>query len=152
MHSSRLLIPGGDSFTDEVPAPDTLLVLDCAASSDTNAICSGIGGIQHTADGKTWKKAIDVGGGQSAERLPMTGKGFGVVSHEAVLISELGDEVFEHRKLTGMDVKTYPGRYGAYPSANVWYVSAGTFPSAPPPAQPPAHTPARHPGRRHSAP
>ena len=31
---------GGDTFTAEKPANDTLLVLDCAANSDRSAICS----------------------------------------------------------------------------------------------------------------
>jgi hypothetical protein len=125
---------GGDSFTDETPAPDSLLVLDCAAWSEVEAICSGIASIQHTTDGRTWEKSIDFGGGQSAERLPEAGKGFAVVAGEAVHASHSGSELFEEHKFTGIDTTTYPGRYGAYPSTKVWYVSAGKFATAPPPA------------------
>jgi photosystem II stability/assembly factor-like uncharacterized protein len=125
---------GGDSFTDEKPAPDSLLVLDCAAWSDFDAICSGIDSIQHTTDGHTWEKSIDIGGGQSAERIIGSGKGFAVVSEQAVHASKSGSELFESHKFTGIDTANYPGRYGAYPSAQVWYISAGKFPTAPPPA------------------
>jgi hypothetical protein len=33
-----------------------------------------------------------------------------------------------------LDPQTYPARYASFPSEKVWYVSFGSFPSAPPPA------------------
>lgn len=132
---------GGDSFITENPANDTLLVLDCAASSARSAICSGPLGIEHTLDGKNWQHAIALGGGQSAESFPNNvegGKGFAVTSEREVLLSTgpLAGEIFKPEKITGsgIDIVNFPGRYGAFPSENVWFVSAGKFPSAPPPA------------------
>ena len=108
---------------------------------------SGPFSIEHTTDGKTWQKSIEVGGGQSAESFPNSnlnggkGKGFAVVAAKEVLVSTGGatsGDFFKAVKITGVDTATYPGRYGAYPSENTWFVTAGSFPSAPAPPPAPA--------------
>ena len=120
---------GGESFSPEIPAPGTALILDCEAQTPKSAICSGIGGVMHTTNGLNWTKSIEIGGGQSAEKL---GKGYAVTGGAAVhTTAEAGAFIFQTKKLTGCDTATAPGRYGAFPSANTWYVSAGSFPTSP---------------------
>jgi len=127
---------GGESFSPEIPAPGTALILDCEAQTPKSAICSGIGGVMHTTNGLNWTKSIEIGGGQSAEKL---GKGYAVTGGAAVhTTADAGAFIFQTKKLTGCDTATAPGRYGAFPSANTWYVSAGSFPTAPPSQSPTA--------------
>merc|ERR1712046_505191 len=66
------------------------------------------------------------GGGQSVESFGA--KGYGVVQDNGVAISKDNGLLFSEHKMTGIDTQTYPSRYGAYPSENVWYISMGTWP------------------------
>jgi len=60
-------------------------------------------------------------------------KGYAVATGTAVLISQDLGVTFKTHKYNNVDTTTFPGRYGAYPSATTWYVSMGAWPQAPPP-------------------
>jgi photosystem II stability/assembly factor-like uncharacterized protein len=121
---------GGASFTKLDPANDTLLLLDATAQSAQHAVASSPLRAQFTVDGNSWRHSLEIGGGQSVEKL---GSGYAIVEGTAVLTSKDLGLTFATHKFNNVDSKQFPGRYGAYPSETTWYVTAGSWPQAPPP-------------------
>ena len=81
---------------------------------------------RYSTDGETWKRSIVLGGGQSVEKFA-DGRNFALVLPKSVAVSTLGGLAYtKHDMKDKVDVDTYPLRYGAYPSSDVWYVTAPT--------------------------
>lgn len=120
----------GSTFSKIKTSNGTLLLLGTASLSKDKAFAAGLFSGEYTIDGGSdgsMKSSLLLGGGQSVEAFG--DKSYGVVGGEQVATSDDSGIAFKEHKFAGIDTKTYPGRYGAYPSATTWYVSAGTFPS-----------------------
>lgn len=118
----------GDTFESLKDANGTLIMLDTGSNSAKSAVAATLAGAEYTVNGgETFKRSIDLGGGQSVESFGSNG--YGIVQDEgSVAVSKLEGIAFSEHKLTGIDTTTYPSRYGAYPSENVWYVTLGAWP------------------------
>jgi hypothetical protein len=120
---------GGTTFSKIKTANDTLILLGTASLSADEAFAGGILSGEYTLNGGEggMKRSLLIGGGQSIEAFGT--KSYAVVGENQVAISTDSGILFEDKKLTGVDTKTFPGRYGSYPSDSVIYVSAGQFPT-----------------------
>lgn len=121
---------GGASFSTIKTSNGTLILLGTASLSPEKAFAAGLLSGEYTLDGGasgSMKSSILLGGGQSVESFGT--KSYAVAGGTSVAVSTDSGILFEEHKLAGLDTKTYPGRYGSYPSDTTWYVSAGTFPT-----------------------
>ncbi len=131
----KLTTDGGNTWTiDTDIAPNTVMLMDCAAKSN-NAVMGGLFSQQYSIDsGNTWTKAKGPNLlGQSCEGLrDRTDKlffgvtGGDVLGGNGVAISQDGGASY---KFLNISVAETLMRYGAFPSANVWYMTAGMWPS-----------------------
>lgn len=121
---------GGSTFSKIKTSNGTLILLGTASLSEEKAFAAGLFSGEYTLDGGSdgqMKSSLLLGGGQSVEAFGT--KNYAVVGQTTVAVSGDSGVAFQEHKLAGVDTTTFPGRYGAYPSATTWYVSAGTFPS-----------------------
>lgn len=119
---------GGETFTKLKTANGTLILLDTEAQSPTKAASSGLFGAEYTLNGQDFERSIVLGGGQDLEKFGT--KGYAMVDEGGILVSKDGGIGYSKHTMTGIDIQTYPPRYGSFPSDNVWYISMGQFPSA----------------------
>eukprot|EP00051_Salpingoeca_urceolata_P027783 m.483263 g.483263 ORF g.483263 m.483263 type:complete len:383 (+) comp22851_c0_seq1:121-1269(+) len=132
---------GGDTW-ENVPANFGIdvLLLAMAASHESVVITSVFGEMFSTDDGQHWLPSIGGGTSQSVRAIAKgDGKHFGVAGQfgkrEGVAVSDNGGQTF-HAMEAGLSTEA---RYAAYPTDDVWYVSAGQWPEDGKP---------RHPKRR----
>jgi len=111
------------------------IMLDVAFQSETNGVSSGLG-LGKTpncvsTDGKSMDESKDLelqAECQSAELVG--GGGFGLTGQfgkiGGVAISKDGET---YKKFDAGFPAEYPARYGAFPTADTWYVAGGSFPT-----------------------
>jgi hypothetical protein len=109
-----------------------LLILDTEALTPLKAASTTLFSAEYTTNGQTFERSIILGGGQDLEKFGT--RGYAVVDSGGVFTSTDDGALYLKHKMTGIDIETYPPRYGSFPSADVWYISLGSFPSAPAPA------------------
>lgn len=104
-----------------------------AAAKGQNGVIGGVFDTQYTTDGGHTFNVTkgDKFVGQSCESLkdPTDDQFFGITGHDihngnGVAISTNGGKTFTFKNIS--ELNTY-ARYGAFPSKDVWYVSAGMF-------------------------
>lgn len=112
------------------------LMLMAAAASDRGAIAAGMFSVVHSTDaGVSFTKSGGLGAEgpcQSAAAVKGETGGFGITG-EAILFNGVGmstdnGATFNIEKIWGEN-GTYAARYGAFPTSDTWYVSAGSWPS-----------------------
>jgi len=110
------------------------MLLAAGATSDTNAVVNGLFGAQYSVDGKTFKPAKG-GGGQGQDVKGMGKNSFGIAGAfggdpaGGVAISTDGGASFTGHGVGAALDATHPVRYASYPTADTWFVSAGSWPS-----------------------
>lgn len=108
------------------------MLLDAGANSDQSVVINGLFGAQYSADGKSFAASSGGGGqGQSVEGFDKNS--FAIVgafggAAGGVAISTDGGKSFKGNAVSVLDAN-HPVRYGSYPTADTWFVSAGSWPS-----------------------
>lgn len=131
----------GSSWAEVPHAGFSMMFLDTAVASPTSAVVGGVGffwgvnGVEFTNDGQNFlaSKELDyVEETQNVEVIRGTNK-FALTGEfdkiNGVAVSSDGGENYDHFDI-GVDGNAYGARYGAYPSANTWYITAGSWPAA----------------------
>jgi photosystem II stability/assembly factor-like uncharacterized protein len=128
---------GGNSYRPCNHSTYTAMFLSIAMGNATNGVVTGVGigknfhGIEYTEDGQffnatTTLELIDTS--QNVEAIKNVKGGFGITGEfneaNGVAISTDQGETWKNYNCSA---ESY-ARYGSFPSGNVWYVSAGTWP------------------------
>jgi len=119
----------GTNFTKlSIQRAGILLAAGGSKTKSGSAVVNGLFGSQFTTDGTNFKNSLGGGGGQCVANFGESD--YALVSQNAVKISTNGGFTFKKYKVSGIANQTnYPARYGAFPSSDVWYLSAGTWPN-----------------------
>jgi len=112
------------------------LMLMAAGAGGSDAVASGFVSVVHSSDsGSDFAKSTGLGATgpcQSAEAFKGVSGAFGVtgdaILFNGVSVSTDGGASFTAHSVWGAN-STFSARYGAFPSADTWFVSAGTWPS-----------------------
>lgn len=109
------------------------LLLGAACKSEKSAVITGALFQEFTTDGNTFKGSLDdqLEPSQDAKVIKESGEYAIAVNGgktNGVALSTTG-YFWKNINMKGVDAATYPARYGAYPSATTWYLTAGTFPT-----------------------
>jgi len=131
---------GGQHWQRAKEGGTSLLFLDIAMQSMTSGVVSGVGiltisGMEYTTNGTTFLPSKEVeleSESQSVEGIMGVKTGYGVTGQfgksNGVAISGNGGQTFTMYDC-GLNNETYMTRYGSFPSASTWYLSAGTWPA-----------------------
>jgi len=118
----------------------TLLFLDIAMNSKKSGVVSGVGiltisGTEYTTNGTVFMPSKEIAlesESQSVEGIVGMPLGYGVTGQygpkNGVALTTDGGQTFKMYDC-GLSNETYLTRYGAFPSATTWYLSAGVWPS-----------------------
>jgi len=132
---------GGQHWQRAKEGGSTLLFLDIAMQSKSCGVVSGVGilsiaGMEYTTNGTTFlpSKVVELETeSQSVEGIMGVPQGYGVTGQfgkaNGVAISANGGQTFQMFDC-GLNNTIYMTRYGSFPSASTWYLSAGTWPAS----------------------
>jgi photosystem II stability/assembly factor-like uncharacterized protein len=109
------------------------LLLASAVKSADEAVVTGVLFQLHTDDGKTFKSSINefLTPSQDAKVIPAPSSEFAIAvagnKNNGVATSK--DGTAWKTFTIPANASIYPARYGAYPTASTWYLTAGSFPT-----------------------
>lgn len=117
------------AWPTNMSSPSINMLLASASASATSVVVAGVLVPLYTTDGTDFRASTNgfLSPAQDAQTLP-DGR-FALVTQSAasgVAISPDGKAWTHHP--TGLNLTKYPARYGAFPSATTWYLTAGTWP------------------------